>query len=206
MTTFYCPLIHKNIWRTKTIVTCMVSCWIASFLFTIAITCIDAKELRFRVLSDGVLVLLSPKIDWVLLITMCFLCSLTVLICATCYTCAIIKYTRMDRQKSSKIVQWKLMISALTSSLGFLVELACLLLLIFFLLVDDDWSKNGLFAIVFEIEYHQCEVSATISVWIHLLLNKNLRKLALEKTYYNVKRRISPNMITLRELFRYTSE
>ncbi|WKY07266.1 hypothetical protein Q1695_007028 [Nippostrongylus brasiliensis] len=157
--------------------------WLADLgVFVVAeflVLYINANSTKFYYTSDGALQLTAGTFDTLFTTITCVISGITVLICSTFYISAVYKHRRSKRRTQSKNLEWRLLISALVSSAGALMDFIGLLIS---LLADID-SPHGrlVFTVVTRIGYIQFELAITMTVWIHLLLVKNVRLLMCPK-------------------------
>ncbi|ETN68605.1 hypothetical protein NECAME_15738 [Necator americanus] len=98
----------------------------------------------------------------------------TIVICSICYICSYIKARKSDYKH--RMVDRRLLVCALASSLPFCIEFVRSLLILF-----SFEQKNNLYRSMTEFWHFETEAIATSSVWLQLILNKSVRKLIFKR-------------------------
>ncbi|KAK6726009.1 hypothetical protein RB195_004370 [Necator americanus] len=93
----------------------------------------------------------------------------TIVICSICYICSYTKARKSDYKH--RMVDRRLLVCALASSLPFCIEFVRSLLILF-----SFELKNNLYRSMTEFWHFETEAIATSSVWLQLILNKSQRR------------------------------
>ncbi|WKY07267.1 hypothetical protein Q1695_007029 [Nippostrongylus brasiliensis] len=179
MTAICWPLDYEKIWSVTRILITYPSGWCFITIPIIVAVQINAGSTKFYYMSDGTLHLTAGTSDTLFTTITCITSGTVVIICSTCYISAVYKHRRANCRIQAKNLEWRLLISALVSSVGALIDFIGLLIS---LLADINTQHGRLvFTVVTDLGYIQFELAATMTVWIHLLLVKNVRLLMFPK-------------------------
>ncbi|EYB84877.1 hypothetical protein Y032_0308g2051 [Ancylostoma ceylanicum] len=173
-TAFYLPFKHDQIWAKSVVFGSILSLWgmfIVALLPVIIIYRNSAKLVR---MENGILRLLSGEIttyySYLCRITYVF----TVVVCSICYLCSYLKARKSMHRNAS--LEKRLFICAVASSFPFCIEVVRTTLENFSFRRNEDFSS-----FLAEFGFYEMEAMATVSVWLQLLINKNVRALIVKE-------------------------
>ncbi|EYC02214.1 hypothetical protein Y032_0101g3371 [Ancylostoma ceylanicum] len=171
-TAFYLPFKQEKIWTKSVVLASILSLWGMFVVASLSVIIIYRDSPKLIRLENGILQMYFGPIttydSYQCRITYVF----TVVVCSICYLSSYHK-ARKSEQRNAKLEQ-RLFICAAASSFPFCIEVlrSTLESLSF-------ENKGDLYIWMAEFWYYEMEITATVSVWLQLLINKNVRILIL---------------------------
>ncbi|EYB84869.1 hypothetical protein Y032_0308g2046 [Ancylostoma ceylanicum] len=158
----------QPIWSDRTVILSVLSSWTLIIAFSVTVLLVFGKSVHFELTSSGIISLKGGSAKDFSTMQSAVGNLLTVVLCSVCYLCCFIKNRKGDYKYKS--VERRLFLCALASSLPFCVEMVRSITV----LITSKGDRT-LYALATDFWFYEMEIVVTSSMWMQLVINKNVR-------------------------------
>ncbi|KAL6728192.1 hypothetical protein Aduo_009991 [Ancylostoma duodenale] len=173
LTAFYLPLRQEKIWSNWMVCSSVISLWMLSIVVSIPIIIIRHGEAQFFRAHCGVLYMIGGGLGDYNSYQGAAISVITVAVCSVCYMCSY----RKAKQRKYAMVELRLLLCAIASAVPFFLEMVRSILILF-----SAHLKNDLYKAMTSLWFYEMDAIVSASVWLQLIINKNVRDLILNRT------------------------
>ncbi|EYC26807.1 hypothetical protein Y032_0010g975 [Ancylostoma ceylanicum] len=186
LTAFYLPLRQERIWSSWTICLSVISLWMLCIVVSTPVIISHHNDAHFFLTQCGVLYMSGGPLGEYNSYQGAVVSVVTVAVCSACYTCSY----RKTKQRKYAMVEQRLLLCAIASAVPFCIEMVRSILVLL-----SAKLKNDLFKTMTSLWFYEMGAIVSSSVWLQLIINKNVRDLILNRTSANQGSRTHSDVI-----------